>query len=137
MSSNTDIIGWHPILLATGQCHGVESLKFLGLLVSDGKLEVTATGTVLLRIHTPTDGASPTSVICECWGRQRFAGVFCRKLCSAHPPRACHRPLPSRHLKQAFLYGSPGSTQSEHLSFMLHSFATGQLTPPLDVVSRA
>lgn len=78
-------------------------------------------------------------VECECWGRQSLAGVFFRKLCSATsptPPGACHTPLPSRHLKQAFPYGPMGYTPSGQLSFLLCSSTTGQLTSPLDSKSR-
>lgn len=52
------------------------------------------------------------------------------------PSRGCHRPLPSRHLKRASLYGPMGSTPAGRLSFLLHSSATGQLTSPLDSKSR-
>lgn len=42
--------------------------------------------------------------VCRCFLQEVLLSHF------THPPGACHRPLPSRHLKQAFLYGPVDST---------------------------
>lgn len=66
MSSNTNIIGWH--------LPGPRTVPWFRKSELSGRLEVTATWKEFsLGYSHPQTGASPTSSVCECWGRQRFA----------------------------------------------------------------
>lgn len=130
MNSNTSISGWHRHGHGTvQQCRMPE---LLGIPVSaDSRLAGMSSP---YNTHTHCQKLPPPPPV---WivsaGAGRFAGVFCRKLCSAHPPG-----LATGH----FLPGTGGrlssvvSTPSGQLSFQLYSSAIGQLVSLPDSMSQ-
>lgn len=111
MNSNTSISGWHRHGHGTvQQCRMPE---LLGIPVSaDSRLAGMSSP---YNTHTHCQKLPPPpSLDCECRGRQ-VCRCFLQEALLSPPSRACHRPLPSRHWRQAFLCG-------------LHPIRTAQLS---------